>query len=577
MKLSIAECLFNKHNNGEIYITKIISDNGILLDNISRYSKLKYNEDNKILTYIDENGIVNNIVRVYFIDQIIYTELSSSDNNNNFGNCNCDSSNCSCDENCSCRNNYENDLNANFPEIAIVSKGYNKNGIIYPTELEDGSLIYDCAMGKIKEYICGRTSGSIKTNNNIFSKFFGLGYVLLNYGLLNMNIYVPETGLYTIKIRAGSENSSGKRGSIFLDNVEYFVRTSADKKGIWQIVYPQKYCENEDYFLEVDSIKLLSGTNKVTLRIDQNRGTINNAYDCIILKRDNSKPNTPSDCSEYFHISENQYAKIIKNIENLNDTTSSLREELKHTFITLNSIDDLLNLSENELTNGRMFKVNDIGNGNFGFYIYDEKSGFIKYDFGDPKSFITLDTYSDLVNYTKNNENLVHGKLVRVNRPSSSDLDDLTIENPIDYRKPAYYYYDSIGKKWLAVDFGGTTSSSGLSKNEVEEIVNNAIDKHNKDLNSHAEIKKELNRTLICVNNIEERDKLDLVDGRVVRVANDGSGESKYFVWNSLTNEWEEETFGQLSDNISINQVSGLEDKLNVMEDSIEWEELILN
>lgn len=581
MKLTAAQVLFKKHNNGEIHIQTILSDNRVLLDNIVANSSLDYNQEKHTLTYINEDGLVNTLVNVNIIDQILYVNLETT-NNDNESNCNCD---CGCngncdvciDEDCSCNTNINHDTNYNFPDSEIISNGYIKNGMIYPTELADGTLIYDCTMGNIKKYVCHKTAGIVKTDNNTFSKHFGNGYVLLNYGQLEMNIFVPYNSLYSISVRAGSENNAGKRGSLFINNVERFVRTSANQKGIWEIVNPEKYCEEEDYFLEVDSTQLSSGINKFILRVDQARGTINNAYNCLILKRDSAKSEDNPGCSEYFHISERQYAQLKKSIEDLNKSTISLEENMKRTFITLDTVKDLFNIPSSELVNGRMFKVNDVGNGNSGYYYFNQTTNsWIKFDFNDPKTFITLNTYADLKEFTLNKDNLVHGKLAKINRPSVDDLDPSIIEEPDDYYKPAYYAYDSIGNKWIKVKFGASSSSS----TNIEE-VKDLIEEHNNDATAHSKIIENHNsdidahpNTFITVNSLQERDTIKKINGRIVRVNNtvDDEDETKnptYYRWDARNKVWVTENIfnsgeGNFTEDtvVQVDQIEGLEDTI---------------
>ena len=359
MDLTGALKLIEMHNNGEIHIKTLLHNQNVVMDNIEKGSKIYYNKNKNVISYINSQGIVNTFTNVRIIDQVIYEKLDNNSSNNNNNNCNCGKDDCNCDDSCPCNKD-------KFPNSKIINEGYkSRDGVIYPTELEDGSLVYDCGLGTLfdKNQCCcnnSKNSGYIITDKENFSDYFGVGYALLTYGKLIMDINVPKDSYYSFKVRSGSETNSGKRGSIFINNIERYVRTPADMEDTWNISDIEKFEDNS--FLSLEAIKLKQGVNHIVIAIDTNKGTINNCYDCIILRNIDEQP-SPDDPEEYFRITKKQYDDII--------TT------LNKTFITVNSLDELFNYNKENIVDGRLFKVNNV-NGKSVYYSYDLSTGSFK-------------------------------------------------------------------------------------------------------------------------------------------------------------------------------------------------------
>lgn len=242
---------------------------------------------------------------------------------------------------------------------------------------------------------------------------------------------------------------------------------------------------------------------------------------------------------------------VEEEIRQLYDITAELTDDFRKTFIVVQTMAELNELPKEDLINGRVVKVVDgNGQGKESYYSFNyEKQEFEKFSFAsDPRAFITVDTANDLIMIPSSE--LVHGKLVRVNRPKSNDDDNIPdiVEDPKDYYKPAYYSYDSIGNQWVLVDFGG-----GSSGGVTEQYVTNAISSHNTNSSSHQDIRNVLNTTMITVDTVEDMNNIPkdtLVNGRVVRVSHDEDGKVKYYSWDSENQRFIEETFGSGSTNI---------------------------
>ena len=338
MDIYYAEKLIARHNSGEIHIQKILANQKAIFDDIQADEQLIYDTKTQGVTYINKDGVYNTIESVSLIDQIIYKELkkdSSDDSGSSSGDCNGDCDNCDCNDDSSS----DSDANSQFPTGTILKQGYVSNDIIYPTEMDNGDLIYDCALGFIEKYVINdnNSDGNIINDNNVYSHYFGDGYAHLTYGKLTMNIFIPETGYYSVDVRAGSEVASAKRGSIFLNNVERYVKTNANSAKIWNIVKPQKYFDSTDMYVDVNETKFLYGSNRVQLCVDPEDGTINNDYDCIILHKVPSQ----EDEEGLFHITREQYNNIIEQLTILNRFMLNTKEELKKTNIVVPTYADL--------------------------------------------------------------------------------------------------------------------------------------------------------------------------------------------------------------------------------------------
>lgn len=261
------------------------------------------------------------------------------------------------------------------------------------------------------------------------------------------------------------------------------------------------------------------------------------------------------DCSEGGSIEEE--------IRHLYDITAELTDDFRKTFIVVQTMTELQALPKEDLVNGRVIKVVDSnGTGKPAYYSFNYGTQtFERITFAsDPRAFITVDTANDLIMLPASE--LVHGKLVRVNRPKSSDSDSIPdiVQDPVDYYKPAYYSYDSIGNQWVLTEFGGSGGGSGVT----EEYVAEAIANHNTSESSHQDIRSTLNTTMITVDTVEDMNsipKSNLVNGRVIRVSHDESGKAKYYSWDSENSKFVEENFG--IGTIDIDDVVGLSDVLS--------------
>lgn len=255
-------------------------------------------------------------------------------------------------------------------------------------------------------------------------------------------------------------------------------------------------------------------------------------------------------------------ASVEEEIRELFDITTELTDDYRKTFIVVQTMSELSNLPKENLVNGKIVKVVDSnGSGKAAYYSFNYSTQtFEKFTFSsDPRAFITVDTANDLISIPQSE--LVHGKIVRVNRPKSNDNDNIPdiVEDPKDYYKPTYYSYDSIGNQWVLVNFGNDSSAT-------EQAIIDAINKHNSNDTSHQDIRDELKLTTISVDTVEDMKNIssdNLVDGKLIRVSKDEDGKPKYYVWNETSKEFVVENFSSYIENIQIDSVEGLSDVIS--------------
>ena len=228
---------------------------------------------------------------------------------------------------------------------------------------------------------------------------------------------------------------------------------------------------------------------------------------------------TKDSLPEYDCNNENRHEVVITQefynqlVDLMTETVPDLLDQVARSFIVVDGYDLLSSIPDQFLVDGKVVRVSDTGK----FYRYDRLSrswseesfggiteddvkrlidehdknseahqGLIKYI---NRAFITVDTAADLIKIPP--EDLVHGKIVRVNRPKSTDDDEIPdiVEDPTDYYKPAYYAYDMIGNQWVLVDFGGGTAPSGkIPMSQVEGLNDTLSDIRNEIRKSSLEL-----------------------------------------------------------------------------------------
>ena len=325
------------------------------------------------------------------------------------------------------------------------------------------------------------------------------------------------------------------------------------------------------------SNKLVVG-NRVGTTSGDIRGDIYTDVYAVKLSRDQC-----SNCDKDY---DKKLQFLQKKLDIIEVELSETNETVSKSFIVVDTISDLDNLPCKDLVDGKVAKVNKNEDGVPSYYTWnDNLKKWVETDssVSDPRAFITVNTAEDLVSLPESE--LVHGKLARVNRPKvynsdNSPLSELPIgrlndipgiiQDPTGYYKPAYYSYDSIGKKWVLTNFG---SSGGSSVTQSD--IDSSINKHNASSESHSDIRSTLNSTMISVDKHDDLYNLTKSSvGRLVRVGDDdGKGTTKYYVAidrGELGIGWEEELFGS-ADRELADKVSKIEENVTEIESSMSW------
>lgn len=357
-----------------------------------------------------------------------------------------------------------------------------------------------------------------------------------------------------------------------------------------RIIIPEIKLEVGDYVFDIGIIHA-DGTTKTLLPSIKNRtnklvvgnrvgstsgdirGDIYTDVYAVKLTRDQC-----SNCDKDY---DKKLQYLQKRIDCLDVATGEMTEDIAKSFIVVDTIDDLNNISTKDLVDGKIAKVNRNEDGVVAYYSYNEsaKRWFEEPDTKvDPRAFITVSTLQDLLDIPEHE--LVNGKLARVNRPKSDSgiqgVVFLSDPESKDYDVPRYFVYDSEWKKWIETDeFSGGGSGSGVT----EGYVIDKISDHNTSSTAHSDIRKDidtinetLNSTMISVNTHDDLFNLTKSSiGRLVRVADDdGKGTTKYYT--AIDNgefgiDWKEESFGS-------SPSSELSDRVSMIEDNISWDSI---
>lgn len=362
-----------------------------------------------------------------------------------------------------------------------------------------------------------------------------------------------------------------------------------------RIVIPEIKLEVGDYVFDIGIIHA-DGTTKTLLPSIKNRtnklvvgnrvgntsgdirGDIYTDVYAVKLTRDQC-----SNCDKDY---DKKLQYLQKRIDCLDVATGEMSEDIAKSFIVVDTIDDLSNISTRDLVDGKIAKVNRNEDGVVAYYSYNQSSKrwFEEPDTRvDPRAFITVSTLQDLLDIPEHE--LVNGKLARVNRPKSDSgiqgVVFLSDPESKDYDVPRYFVYDSEWKKWIETDEFSGGSGSGVT----EGYVIDKISDHNTSSTAHPDIRNNietinetLESTMISVDTHD--DLFDLTKssiGRLVRVADDdGNGTTKYYVAidnGELGIDWEEESFGSADGELS-NKVAKVEQDIVKIEEQMSWENL---
>lgn len=338
MKLYRIEELIDKHNSGDIVITKIKdNENKTLIEtktkksdklilrvkfNSEEYNKFIFNEDNtldisKSEDYIkSEYGLENPTFRLedissdilvyeerpyeiigelkYDLFTIFYNYLGKTEriyDTNFIGNI-----------------EYE-DLSFNsierkevkiepYPPIYQDNRKYPKDyaynskvlkeseiidGLIHEGLLDDGRIFYDAYLGDIYKTRESNFDGAYKRKSG-YDRFLGEGYVTIEDGILEMNIYIPKSSYYEVRCKNGNHFSNGTVNKVFVDNVGYYFRSPTDREFIWNRSILEFYKDSENEFYEEVPLYLEKGKHTFKFEYDKRFSTKNNDIDILILR-----------------------------------------------------------------------------------------------------------------------------------------------------------------------------------------------------------------------------------------------------------------------------------------------------
>lgn len=166
--------------------------------------------------------------------------------------------------------------------LKVLKESELEDGLIHEGILEDGRLFYDTYLGEVYRKKNSEYEGAYKRTSS-YDRYLGKGYVTIEDGILDMNIYIPESGYYEIRTSAGNHFNNGTLTKVFLDNVGYYFRSPSDRALIWNKSLLELYRDDEEKFYEEAPLFLEEGKHNLKFEYDERFSTKHNDFDVLLL------------------------------------------------------------------------------------------------------------------------------------------------------------------------------------------------------------------------------------------------------------------------------------------------------
>lgn len=167
--------------------------------------------------------------------------------------------------------------------LKVLKDSERIDDVIHEGLLEDGRLFYDTYLGDVYRTKKSEFDGAYKRNSG-YDRYLGKGYVTIEDGILDMNIYIPKSGFYEVRSSAGNHFNNGTLTKVFLDNVGYYFRTPTDRSFIWNKSILESFRDSESAFYEEAPKFLEKGIHNFKFEFDPKFSTKDNDFDILILK-----------------------------------------------------------------------------------------------------------------------------------------------------------------------------------------------------------------------------------------------------------------------------------------------------